>query len=47
MYYEVSKKELYEIIQTGLSDIDRFVKEIISFLPNIRIYRINSFPNSK
>jgi len=32
MYYEVSKKELYEIIQTGLADIDRFVKEIIKFL---------------
>ena len=47
MYYEVSKKELYEIIQTGLSDIDRFVKKIISFLPNVRIYRINSFPNFK
>ncbi len=47
MYYEVSKKELYEIIQTGLSDIDRFVKEIIKFLTRYKNMQDKPFSNSK
>lgn len=32
MYYEVSKKEIYEIIKNRLSDIDKFIEEIVNFL---------------
>jgi uncharacterized protein YutE (UPF0331/DUF86 family) len=32
MYYEVTPKELYDIAKNHLSDLDRFIKEIVAFL---------------
>lgn len=36
LYYEVSSKEIYDILKNHLSDIERFIPEIVSFLDDYR-----------
>lgn len=36
LYHEISAKEIYEILKNHLSDIEKFIVEIVSFIEAYR-----------